>query len=260
VFSLVIAASGDRDELIADLWAAGTTGITEEEETLRAFFEDGAEGIVLQQLAPYAPALEREENRDWVRDVQEQWKPFPVGDRWWLVPEWRDDPAPEGRIALRIHPGMACGTGWHAATQLCLQALERYPPGGLTLLDVGTGSGILAEAARLLGAFPIGCDIEHEATVIARANLGDRVPLFTGSLRSVREDAVRAVVANLNAATLRSLAVDLKRVVVPGGLLILSGFRNEEADEVADSLRLSAYETLEHEGWACLISSSGFYT
>ena len=76
-------------------------------------------------------------------------------ERFFLVPEWRDDPAPEGRVRLIMHPGIACGTGTHAATRLCLTAMERHVAAGDSVLDVGTGSGILADAARVLGASPV---------------------------------------------------------------------------------------------------------
>ena len=74
--------------------------------------------------------------------------PMLAGERFFLVPPWCDDPAPPGRLRLEIYPGMACGTGRHPATQLCLEALERTVRPGMTLVDVGTGSGILSAGAR----------------------------------------------------------------------------------------------------------------
>ncbi len=102
----------------------------------------------------------QEEDRDWVEAAREMLQPMEVGERFFLVPEWRDDPAPAGRFRMVVNPGMAFGTGVHETTRLCLEALERYVRPGMDVLDVGTGSGILARAAGLLGARRVyACDI-----------------------------------------------------------------------------------------------------
>ena len=95
--------------------------------------------------------LRVEEDRDWVQTARDLMRPMAVGKRFYLVPAWRDDPAPEGRLRIAVNPGLAFGTGVHETTRLCLEALEDYLAPGMSVLDVGTGSGILAEAARLLG-------------------------------------------------------------------------------------------------------------
>jgi ribosomal protein L11 methyltransferase len=169
----------------------------------------------------------------------------------WLAPEWADEPAPPGRIRLSMRPGLACGSGWHAATQLCLEAMETVVPAGTSLLDVGTGSGILADGARLLGAtVVVGCDIDHEATRVARSNVPG-VPFFTGSVRSVRDRSFDVAVANLNEATLRTIGPDLRRVAAKA--VIVSGFREEEQAAVATHIGGNAVRLLERDGWACLI-------
>jgi ribosomal protein L11 methyltransferase len=152
---------------------------------------------------------------------------------------------------------MACGSGTHPTTQLCLEALEQYVWEGQPALDVGTGSGILAHAARLLGADPVlACDIEHEASVVAQRNFAEtpfRIPVFTGSLRSVRSHAVKMVVANLNAATLQTLATELKRVVSHDGMIVVSGFRDAEVERVRSFFDLPARERRSKEDYACLV-------
>ena len=254
--TLTVPAS-NRDQAIAELWEAGTAGITESEDWLRAFFEDTADAAaVLARFHAFEPVVEREEEHDWIAESRRQWQPFPVGERFYLVPEWLDTPAPCGRVRLRMRPGLACGSGDHPATQLCLMAMERYVREGESLLDVGTGSGILAEAAVLLGAGPVyGCDIDPGATPVAQANLAalpQPVRLFTGSLRSVRDGAVHAAVANLNAATLRALSRDALRVVCPGGTLIAAGFRAEEAAKVAAAFPVPVRDRMELDDWTCL--------
>ena len=104
-----------RDRVIAELWEAGTTGITEEGDVLRAFFESE---IDLGPLAQFQPHASVEDEHDWVKESQDQWQPFVVGERFFLVPEWRDDPAPGGRIRLTMHPGLACGSGTHPGAGL----------------------------------------------------------------------------------------------------------------------------------------------
>jgi ribosomal protein L11 methyltransferase len=256
-FSLTLTVPHDeRDDIIADLWEAGTTGITEDEDWLRAFFEPGAAAEALaRQFARYQPRVEPQDDTDWVEHAHSMWKPFPVGERFYMVPEWQEDAAPCGRVRLRIRPGLACGSGAHPATQLCLQTLERTPVEDLTVLDVGTGSGILAEAARLLGAGRVfACDIDHQATVIAKSNTSTMPAppaFFTGSLRSVRDQSVDIVVANLNRATLAMLGRELVRVA--RGRIIVSGFREDESSAVERSIGRAPTDRLEQDEWACLL-------
>jgi ribosomal protein L11 methyltransferase len=259
VFSITVnAASNERDILVADLWDAGTSGITESEDWVRAFFEDNADSdSLMHRFRDYRPTLEQVDEHDWVAESKSQWQPFPVGERFYLVPDWRDDPAPCGRIRLKIHPGMACGTGTHPATQLCLQAMERYVQEGQAVIDVGTGTGILADAARLLGADPVvGCDIDIDAAAVAHKNLQTStfvIPVFAGSLRSVRSESMDMVVANLNLATLQAIKQDALRVLNESGSLILSGFAETETPRVVKAFGRDPRATLEMDGYSCLV-------
>ena len=169
MFSLEIDCDPeDRDLLIAELWEQGSAGIVElNPETVRSFFEGSLSRSVLLRMFPGA-RLREEEERDWVQSSRDLLQPMEVGQRFFLVPEWRDDPAPAGRFRIVINPGMAFGTGVHETTRLCLEALENFLRPGMRVLDVGTGSGILAKAARLLGAGTvIACDTDPVAVEIA---------------------------------------------------------------------------------------------
>ncbi len=253
MFSLYFHVEGaERDLLVAELWDAGATGITEEPHSLRAFFGPEADRKkLLRTFADFKPSIRDEEDQDWVRFAQDQWEPFSVGERFYLVPEWRDDPAPEGRLQLRMHPGMACGTGTHAATRLCLIAMERHVRPGQSVLDVGTGAGILADGARLLGARPVfGCDIEHDSSRIARKNIDDSIGIFTGSARSVRSKSLDWAVCNLNSATLATLKPELNRI---SNGLILSGFDEDENPKIAALFRRDVREELDLDGYGCLV-------
>jgi ribosomal protein L11 methyltransferase len=154
--------------------------------------------------------------------------PMLVGRRFFLLPEWRDDPPPEGRFCIIVNPGMAFGTGFHETTQLCLEALEDYVRPGERVLDVGTGSGILGEAAGLLGATAVyACDTDPVALEVARRKLGCA---FVGSADAVRASVADIVVANISPQAIATLAQDLLRVRKPGGTAILSGFETHEVE------------------------------
>src|SRR5438105_2699168 len=152
MFSLEIDCDpDDRDLLIAELWERGSAGIVElNVRTVRAFFEDGAGRTALLEMFPGARQRE-EEQRDWVQEARDLLQPMEVGRRFFVTPQWRDDPTPEGRLRIVVNPGMAFGTGVHETTRLCMEAMEDYLRPGMSVLDVGTGQGILARAARLLG-------------------------------------------------------------------------------------------------------------
>ena len=178
MFSLEIECDPtDRDLLIAELWDTGSAGIVELSPVrVRAFFEDSADRTHLLRLFPGA-SLRIEEQRDWVQSARDLLQPMEIGARFFLVPEWRDDPAPSGRFRIAVNPGMAFGTGVHETTRLCIEALEDYLKPGMVMLDVGTGSGILAKAAQLLGAGRVyACDTDPVAVEIA----GQRVRRIGG--------------------------------------------------------------------------------
>jgi ribosomal protein L11 methyltransferase len=235
MFSLEIACAAERlDLLIADLWEQGCAGISElDGGRVRAFFEDSADRDLLRERYPGAIAR-REEERDWVQSARELLPPICVGARLFLVPEWRDDPTPPGRFRITVNPGLAFGTGVHETTQLALEALEEYVRPSTTVLDVGTGSGILSEAAALLGAAKvIACDPDPEAITIARR----RVPLsFVGSVGAVRSAVADLVVANISPEAIIALARELLRVLRPGGLLLASGFEIHEVKMIRAAL------------------------
>ena len=248
----------EKDRLIAELWERGTAGITEEDapgarSCLAAFFE---EPINVADLAAWQPRWEPVEDRDWVQASQSQWSPLLVGERFYLVPAWSRDPAPPGRFRLVMDPGQACGSGWHPATQLCLEAMERHVFPGAAVLDLGTGSGILTVAAALLGAGPIyACDIDPDAALVACSRLrqeGVAAGLFVGSARSVRSASIDVVVSNINAETLLDLAPEIARIRKPAGRAILSGFPRRHLDRVRAAFPAHT-AILEKEDWVALV-------
>jgi ribosomal protein L11 methyltransferase len=175
---------------------------------------------------------------DWVRATQEQFAPIRISDRLWIVPSWHEPPDPAA-INLILDPGLAFGTGSHPTTQLCLAWLERQLRPGQSVLDYGCGSGILAIAAKRLGANrSVGVDIDAAALETARANAAaNRVVcefLDAEAPLSIKADLV---VANILANPLRLLAPALAGCTIAGGRIALSGILKSQAGEVAQVYR-----------------------
>ena len=209
---MVFVRLPNDDELTTlRLWEAGTLGITEGDGFIDAFFEDA-------ETASRFGEPQAVEKQDWVAKTQEGFPPLLVGERFFLAPPWRTEPTPPGRLRLVINPGAQCGTGYHRCTQLCLEAMERLIQPGDSVLDVGSGSGILSVAAKLLGAGRVvACDIDPDAL--------RPVPFFVGSVDAVRSDSFDVVVANISEDVIGPMRADFERVAPKR---ILSGFQDDD--------------------------------
>ena len=201
---------------------------------------------------PYTAAEIADE--DWVRSTQAQFAPVEIGERLWIGPSWREPPA--DRIAVRLDPGLAFGTGTHPTTQLVLRFLERRIRGGEGVLDYGCGSGILAIAAAKLGAARVdGVDVDPQALATARDNArGNGVELQPTLPEGLRGGAYEIVVSNILAQPLILLAPILAAHTAPGGSLALAGILESQAAEVgaayAPWLDMRLDSVL--DGWALL--------
>ena len=228
----------EKDFIIAELWEAGSTGIVELETSLRAFFDDDSRQPELQ--ARWHGETQPADTRDWVAFAHEYLKPMEIGQRIFVCPEWRDDATPPGRIRIVVNAGLAFGTGAHETTRLCLESIERHLGPGMTVVDVGTGSGILAEAALKLGAGRVlANDNDPEAITVARENFeraGVDVSLSIGSADAFPADLADIVVANISPAWIGDLAADWVRILKAGGIAILSGFEASDIPRVSAAL------------------------
>lgn len=257
----ILCSRPEKDLLVTRLWELDTAGIQEEELPefrwrLQAFFETPFDAA---EFAPYGARWRECNEADWVAVSRESWRPTAAGRRFWLAPEWDHTPAPAGRLRLTSHPGMAAGSGYQPATLLAIEALEEAARPDDTLLDAGTGSGILAAAAHLLGVHRIvACDIDAQSAWIAAANLRtDNVPalVFAGSPRSLRAGWATLVVANLNAWALKLSTDELARVAAPRGRIIASGFQQRRETAVAQTFARFGFQTASRRtrnGWVCI--------
>jgi ribosomal protein L11 methyltransferase len=261
MFSLELECKQEvKDLLIAELWEQGSCGIHESDagDHLRAFFEDAADRPGLAaRFANYDPRWRHEESRDWVEIANRQLAPMLVGSRFHLVPRWRDDPTPAGRLRIEINSGLAFGTGAHETTQLCLESLERLVMPGATVLDVGTGSGILSQAAKLLGAGRVfACDVDFSAVEVARAG---GVDCFAGSMQALKPGIADVMVANISPEAIIALAPDLLRCLRAGGVAVVSGFETHEAPVVARAVEAAGGRPRESNSkgsWSSLVVKS----
>lgn len=213
-----------------------------------------------------APTLSAVRAEDWSSSWKVHFKPLRVGKRLLIVPTWEDVAELPGDMVIRIDPGMAFGTGGHETTRLCLELLESVMENNplLTipsLLDLGTGSGILAMAANLLGAGRIlALDIDPDAVIVARENLRlnnmyDSIECGTVPLESLTEN-FDIILANILAEELVRLAPSLTQRLLPGGSLILSGILSEKEALVRTefaSLPVAYIQTARAGEWVAML-------
>ena len=260
----------------------GATGIEEIDEDLKwerlkaYFLKDGKEKSVpytlhrylrsLQTISPEIPSIKIETvtipEQDWGENWKKFFRPIQVGSRFTIKPPWSKIRLKKGQIPIVITPGMAFGTGTHASTKLCIPVLEaRLRRRGLSVLDVGTGSGILSIVAAKLGAGEVlGLDIDGVAVRAARENVrqngvSDIVRIRKGRIGDIRRK-FDMIIANIDHKSLRRMRISLLRHLKAQGYLILSGILEVEGDlfrqhYLKTGLLRWAKMTQEEE-WICL--------
>ena len=197
------------------------------------------------------------EDEDWVQKNRDQFQPIKISDRVWIVPTWHRAPQQDA-INISLDPGAAFGTGSHPTTRLCLKWLEANLQSALqpTVLDYGTGSGILAIAAMKLGAGKAyGVDIDNLAVEAARYNAAqNNVSVQFEDVETPLNVVADILLANILANPLRVLAPLLAAHTKPGGALVLAGILDPQADEIIGIYRewfdLAVWKS--EEGWACI--------
>jgi ribosomal protein L11 methyltransferase len=245
--------------------------VDEQIQETRRKLEESLYYLGLIQPLP-APVFNPIADQNWMEAWKGHYKPILIGERLVIVPAWLDSPDP-ARIAIKIDPGMAFGTGTHPTTQLCLELIEKgmQDLGGLNVIDVGCGSGILSIAALKLGAArALGVDIDPESVRNSRENadangIGEELILGIGSVKDILEGrfafhTAQLVVANILAPVIiRLFGLGLADLLEPEGVLILSGILQEQSQgvvEAAQTKGLIMNEKRQMGDWVALALSS----
>lgn len=277
---LVIEDEGEFEEFLArnkQYWdyvdedlSRHMSGLTR----VRFYVTDDEDGRA--QLTQYTQSLGYEytvtpllEN-DWAYSWQKYYKPMSVGDALYIVPEWeRENEVPSGMTALYLNPGLTFGTGSHASTRLCLEAILQHIKPGTPVLDLGCGSGILSVAALVLGAeSAVAVDIDPKAVGVAYENAAlnnidqTRYSVMAGDVLSDPNLAAQLaqrqyplVVANIVADVIIPLSAQVPKLLQPDGVFICSGIIGERANEVSDAIERNGMRVINRrcrEDWIAL--------
>jgi len=279
---LIISVAREGEEFASSvLFDLGTTGIVTLEERsneikLGAYFSANRkpEEIILAVGAEFARAgLEQMLfevsateiiDQDWMQKWKEGFDPVIVGERLIIAPSWKLPEVNNERVVIEIDPGMAFGTGTHETTRMCLEAIEAFWKGG-HLLDVGTGTGILAiAAARLVpGSRVTAIDIDPLAVEVARENAeinktSTQVEIAEGVPRDFAGRNFDMVVANLTSEVIIDLMADLAGTLKGSGTLILSGILIEHKPDVERSINQSGLTIIKRREmgeWCSLVAT-----
>ena len=268
-----------HDLLIAELADLDFDAFESEPETLRAWMpaprwsgtaRDAVQrALAARGLEPLAMEEEVIEAQDWNATWEASLEPIEAG-AFVVAPSWADL-APTNRHVLRVDPKMSFGTGYHESTRLCLRLLSEHPPeaadsasgaeaSGATVLDVGTGTGVLALAALMLGAESAwGVDVDPWSVPNAEENaerngFAERFTVREGSLEVAPEGPYDLVLANILKSTILPMLPDLVARLASGGDMVLAGILRTERDEVVEACEAAglalAAEATENEWWA----------
>lgn len=263
--------------LLFELGTIGLVTLEERDDTVKlgAYFDDqtDAEDIAREIQAEFGRAGRQSElhgvsvssiqDQDWMQKWKEGFEPIEIGNRLIIAPSWKLPRGCDGRVIVQIDPGMAFGTGTHETTRMCLEGIEAHWRGS-RLLDVGTGTGILAIAAALLapGSRITAIDTDPQAVEVARENaeingVSLSIATVAGRARDFTESPFDMVVANLTAEVIISLIDDLANCVAASGMLILSGILTTfEADveNAATRSGLVIVDRYQSGEWSALIA------
>lgn len=264
-FELRVTSSSFLGEIESFLLDHFNNGIEEESQTLILRSEEPFEGLIkalkvyiysLEQIfdtkIDIETSVEKKENSDWIENYRQSIQPVEI-DSFYIHPSWHEPK--ENRENILIDPALAFGSGHHETTRTCVEALQKYVKNGSTLLDVGTGSGILAIVASKIGVDVSMCDTDPLAVSSAKENFEKNGATFqeawVGSA-TLSQKTYDIVVANIIADVLIMIHNDLKKRT--DNLLILSGIIDKYKQRVLDKFTaFTLVETIEENEWVTLI-------
>lgn len=232
------------------------------EQQLKALLQ-GDVGIPLGSLRLEVRTVE---DADWAENWKQHYKPFRVGQRLVVKPTWEAYQPKADDLLIQLDPGMAFGTGTHETTYMCMELLEKHLAGGMDVMDVGTGSGILAIAAAKLGARQVlAIDIDPDAVKVAEENVqlnqeAAKVRVVCGDLVDGEAMPCGLAVANIVADAICMLVQPLTRHLARGGRLLCSGIIREREQDVLEAASQAGYRVVDRLAkgeWVALCLESG---
>ena len=293
-----VPCTGDPDALCEELCALGVGGMSVEDEAdFKEFLEenhaywdyvdkeleekfsgvsrvkfwlscddDGRSVLERVRAAGHKTETKVIADEDWENNWRQYYKPIPIGEKLVVVPEWEEVPA-DGRLPLKLDPGLIFGTGSHATTRMCLEALEGLAAPEKRVLDLGCGSGILAIGALVLGCREaVGCDIDPKAPDVAESNGAlngldhSRFRVYAGDIltdagmRKALGSDYDIVLANIVSDVIIPLAPLARGFMKPGADFVCSGIIEGRQDEVEAALKKAGFTICAHycqEEWHC---------
>ncbi len=229
-------------------------------------------GMTDSELGSWEFSLDEKANEDWSKKWKEKWDVTHVTDKIAVVPDWIDYVPKNNEIIIKLEPGCAFGTGTHQTTQLCMKALEKYLKEGMTVADIGMGSGILSILAKKLGAsYVYGCDIDETVIDVAKENAVKNgvelvdYPKKEGSYAGCYFELGTAdkinqefdfVVANILHFVLAEIMGDLKNIMKIGAIMSLSGILDDKKQMVLEAIEkenLEIVEEIHQDQWTSFV-------
>ncbi len=262
------------DTVSGMLWQLDIEGINEFDNYLTVFaneaktisrndIEEVLNSLVEQKLIEsFSIEEETIEDKNWNEEYEKNVPVVEVTDRIVIKPSFKDYNSKPGQIIITIDPKMSFGTGSHATTKLVIQLIEKYVNGGETVLDVGSGTGVLAISTILLGAQKaIGIDNDEWCLLngnenVQANNLENKVEIRLAELKDVPEDNFDLIVANINKHILIDIAAELSSKIKETGTLILSGLLNIDEDDIVkiySAFNLKLSEKTAMDEWIALV-------
>lgn len=274
-----IVGDEDLNEKLAGIMSQlGFEGFWEEGPALRCYMSqerwsndllaeiDAVARTVARSSASATPRLSVKTlaNQNWNEEWERTIVPIHVTERIVITPSWHNYTASSDDIVITIDPKMSFGTGYHETTRLALKLMEKYLTPGMSLLDVGTGTGVLAIAGIRLGASSaIGVDMDEWSYRNALENIGanavdDKVRIILGGISSVCDETFDMIVANIQKSVLEPMLGEITRRLSTMGVLILSGLLLQERENMVQALnrsRLGVVEELKENEWIALTAT-----